>query len=72
MTKSKIIIASIIEYENGNPLDPNLRDREGRTPFHFACKRGNVNGITALNSYGEILKIEPRDLGGETPLFNAI
>lgn len=71
MQSKNISIMSQIREFKVKP-NPNLPDLEGRTPLHIACIVGNVNGVIALvKYYGEDLRLEIRNKGGETPLFFA-
>lgn len=65
------LIHSVLNY---SPMpEPNLRDCNNRTAYHVACIRGNSHGVEELlKRYEGRLDYEPKNIGGETPLFFAV
>ena len=53
-------------------IDPNLQDKNGRTPLHIGCKRGNFYGVEAFFKKYDNIDCEIKSFGGETPLFFAV
>jgi ankyrin repeat protein len=50
--------------------DPNLGDRQGFTPLHFAAQEGSVDVARFLLDWGA--RVDPLNKYGNSPLFTAV
>ena len=50
--------------------DPNITNKEGRTPLHIACVSGNLDGVKLLINHGAC--VCTKDIGNNTPLSLAV
>ena len=50
--------------------DPNIKNKEGRTPLHIACVCGNLGGVKLLIKHGA--RVNVKDIHDSTPLSLAV
>ncbi|PWY83560.1 hypothetical protein BO70DRAFT_370770 [Aspergillus heteromorphus CBS 117.55] len=53
-----------------NSLDPDIKNKEGITPFSYAASKGQIHACTRLLATGRV-DPDPRDNYGKTPLSHA-
>ena len=50
--------------------DPNIKNKEGKTPLHIACMCGNLSGVELLRKHGA--RVNANDIHSYTPLSLAV